>query len=69
MEGPFDKVITFAVVDDLGEDVRIPPIADDVPGIEPLPADLAYLPGHTLGELLRAEYEATVDARWRRWGG
>ena len=36
-------------------------------GAVPLPADLAYLPGHTLGELLRAEYEATA-ARWRRWG-
>jgi glucose-6-phosphate isomerase len=55
MEGPFDKVITFAVVDDLGEDVPIPPRPD-------LPPDLAYLPGHTLGELLRAEYEATSAA-------
>ena len=27
-----------------------------------LPADLAYLPGHTLGELLNAEYEATSSA-------
>ena len=27
-----------------------------------LPADLAYLPGHTLGELLDAEYEATSAA-------
>jgi glucose-6-phosphate isomerase len=27
-----------------------------------LPPDLAYLPGHTLGELLRAEYEATASA-------
>ena len=33
----------------------IPPRAD-------LPPDLAYLPGHTLGELLRAEYEATSAA-------
>jgi glucose-6-phosphate isomerase len=55
MEGPFDKVITFAVVDDLGEDMPIPPRPD-------LPADLAYLPGHTLGGLLRAEYEATSAA-------
>jgi glucose-6-phosphate isomerase len=62
MEGPFDKVITFAVVDDLGEDVRIPPPPDDVPGVLPLPPDLAYLSGHTLGELLRAEYEATATA-------
>jgi glucose-6-phosphate isomerase len=62
MEGPFDKVITFAVVDDLGDDVRIPPMADDVPGVEPLPADLSYLAGHTLGELLHAEYDATAAA-------
>ena len=62
MEGPFDKVITFAVVDDLGEDVRIPPMGDDVPGIQPLPADLSYLAGHSLGELLAAEYEATATA-------
>jgi glucose-6-phosphate isomerase len=55
MEGPYDKVITFAVVDDLGIDLEIPPRPD-------LPADLAYLPGHSLGELLRAEYEATSSA-------
>jgi len=62
MEGPYDKVITFAVVDELGEDVRIPPMGDDVPGIEPLPPDLSYLAGHTMGELLHAEYEATATA-------
>ena len=55
MEGPYDKVITFATVDDLGEDVPIPPRLD-------LPPDLDYLPGHTLGELLRAEYGATSTA-------
>ncbi|HEX6432849.1 MAG TPA: glucose-6-phosphate isomerase [Gemmatimonadales bacterium] len=57
MEGPYDKVITFIVVDDLGADMKIPRPA----GVE-LPPDLAYLPGHTLGELLRAEYEATSAA-------
>ncbi|HUR94272.1 MAG TPA: glucose-6-phosphate isomerase [Gemmatimonadales bacterium] len=62
MEGPFDKVITFMVVDDLGEDVTIPAFAAEVPGALPLPADLAYLAGHTLGGLLRAEYEATSTA-------
>ena len=36
-------------------DLTIPARAD-------LPADLAYLPGHSLGELLRAEYEATSAA-------
>ena len=55
MEGPYDKVITFVTVDDLGEDVKIP-------ARENLPPDLAYLPGHSLGELLRAEYAATSAA-------
>ncbi|MGE3617022.1 MAG: glucose-6-phosphate isomerase [Gemmatimonadales bacterium] len=55
MEGPFDKVVTFVRVDDPGEDVRIPHRAD-------LPEELAYLQGHTLGELLRAEQEATSGA-------
>jgi glucose-6-phosphate isomerase len=55
MEGPFDKVVTFAVVEALTPDLPIPS-GDD------LPADLAYLPGHTLGELLRAEYDATSAA-------
>jgi glucose-6-phosphate isomerase len=59
MEGPFDKVLTFAVVEQLGDEVRIPTPA---PGTPALPQDLAYLPGHTLGELLRAEYEATASA-------
>ena len=55
VEGPFDKALTFIVVEDLGPDVAIPPRAD-------LPADLSYLPGHSLGQLLRAEYEATSTA-------
>jgi glucose-6-phosphate isomerase len=60
MEGPYDKVITFVAVDDLGVDVKIPrPATSDS---SDLPPDLAYLPGHTLGELLRAEYEATSAA-------
>jgi glucose-6-phosphate isomerase len=59
MEGPFDKVITFITVEDFGMDVPIP----NQPGVqESLPPDLAYLPGHTLGELLRAEYQATSAA-------
>jgi glucose-6-phosphate isomerase len=33
-----------------------------VPGAAPLPSDLDYLAGHTLGGLLRAEYEATATA-------
>jgi glucose-6-phosphate isomerase len=58
MEGPFDKVITFATVEALGDDIRIPASSSGVA----LPADLAYLPGHSLAELLRAEYEATATA-------
>ena len=58
MEGPFDKVITFATVENLAVDVKIP----RAPSEQPLPPDLDYLPGHTLGELLRAEYEATSTA-------
>ncbi len=55
MEGPFDKALTFIVVDDLGVDVPIPARAG-------LPADLAYLPGHGLAGLLRAEQAATAAA-------
>jgi glucose-6-phosphate isomerase len=55
MEGPFDKVVSFVEVQDFGTDVKIPSRSD-------LPPDLAYLPGHTLGELLRAECEATSAA-------
>ncbi len=55
MEGPYDKVITFVALDHFDEEVTIPPRAD-------LPPDLAYLPGHGLGELLNAEYEATSAA-------
>jgi len=56
MEGPYDKTVTFVAVDDLGEDITIP--GSD----RALPPDLAYLPGHTLGALLRAEREATAGA-------
>jgi glucose-6-phosphate isomerase len=59
MEGPYDKVITFMTVENFGVDLEIPRPAEV--GAE-LPPDLAYLPGHTLGELLRAEYQATSAA-------
>lgn len=55
MEGPYDKVVTFMEVDRFAEDVTIP----EVPN---LPPDLAYLPGHTLAELLQAECQATSAA-------
>ncbi len=57
MEGPFDKVITLR----RGGRPRAPISPDSRAGTR-LPPDLAYLPGHTLGELLRAEYEATSAA-------
>ena len=55
MEGPYDKSVTFIEVAEPGEDLPIPVGAN-------LPADLAYLSGHTLNELLRAELEATSSA-------
>jgi glucose-6-phosphate isomerase len=62
MEGPYDKVITFMTVDDLGVDLPIPVQPSSASSGQGLPPDLEYLPGHTLGELLRAEYEATSAA-------
>jgi glucose-6-phosphate isomerase len=62
MEGPFDKVITFAVVEDLGLDVTIPGPSAAGGEASRLPPDLEYLQGHSLGELLRAEYDATSAA-------
>jgi glucose-6-phosphate isomerase len=55
MEGPYDKVVTFMEVDRFAEDVTIPALPN-------LPPDLAYLPGHTLAELLQAECRATAAA-------
>ncbi len=55
MEGPYDKVVTFLQLDHFSEDITIPALPD-------LPADLAYLPGHTLVELLHAECQATAAA-------
>jgi len=55
IEGPFDKVITFLTVDDPGADLAIPEFED-------LPEAAAYLPGHTMGHLLQAEYRATREA-------
>ena len=63
MEGPFDKVITFVRLEQFRDDLPIPaPGQAGASGVPGLPADLAYLPGHTLGELLNAEYEATSAA-------
>ncbi|NNG16187.1 MAG: glucose-6-phosphate isomerase [Gemmatimonadales bacterium] len=55
MEGPFDKVVSFLVVERSEADVPIPAL----PGI---PSELDYLSGHTLGQLLAAECRATQAA-------
>ncbi|MBI4539541.1 MAG: glucose-6-phosphate isomerase [Gemmatimonadetes bacterium] len=55
MEGPFDKVVTLLAVRDPGCDVEIPPLYEGIPA-------LAYLGGHSLGELLSAERRATAEA-------
>jgi glucose-6-phosphate isomerase len=59
MEGPADKTVTFLAVRDRGADVRIPALHADVP-------DLAYLGGHSLGELIDIEQRATAGALARR---
>ena len=55
MEGPYDKTITFLTVDQRGEDLEVPKAYEDMP-------ELAYLGGHTMGELLSAERQATARA-------
>ncbi|MFN8573334.1 MAG: glucose-6-phosphate isomerase [Gemmatimonadaceae bacterium] len=55
MEGPADKTVTFLAVRDTSTDLAIPALHADV-------SDLAYLGGHSLGELLAAEQRATAGA-------
>jgi glucose-6-phosphate isomerase len=55
MEGPFDKTITFLTARQSGTDLGIPNSYPDV-------AELGYLGGRTLGELLDAERQATSAA-------
>ena len=59
VEGPFDKTITFLTVREGGPDLPIPPLHGDL-------GELAYLGGHTLGELLRTEGLATEAALAKR---
>jgi glucose-6-phosphate isomerase len=59
VEGPFDKTITFLAEHDGGEDVQIP-------HAYPRHAELAYLGGHSMGELLRTEMLATEAALAQR---
>lgn len=55
MEGPNDKTVTFVTVTDRLQDLPIPKLHTDH-------ADLAYLGGHRLGDLLDAEQLATAGA-------
>jgi glucose-6-phosphate isomerase len=55
MEGPADKVVMFMFIEKFGRAMPIPPVFGDVDG-------LAYLGGRDLGELLRAEGQATRAA-------
>lgn len=59
VEGPFDKTITFIAVRERGGDVAIPRLHGDL-------AELGYLGGHTLGELLDTERRATEAALAKR---
>jgi glucose-6-phosphate isomerase len=55
MEGPDDKTVTFLDVATASHDLTIPHLHRNH-------ADLSYLGGHTLGELLRVERTATAGA-------
>jgi glucose-6-phosphate isomerase len=59
VEGPFDKTITFLAERDADADVQIP-------SAYPQHAELAYLGGHSMGELLRTEMLATEAALAQR---
>jgi glucose-6-phosphate isomerase len=55
MEGPEDKVVVFLSIEDYGADISIPEVFHDMEG-------LSYLSGHSLGELIRIEQEASEIA-------
>lgn len=59
MEGPADKTVTFLAVKSRAGDVQIPKLHQEV-------GDLAYLGGHSLGEVLDIERRATAGALARR---
>lgn len=59
MEGPFDKAITFLIERNRPDDLQIPTLYPELP-------ELGYLGGHSLGELLRIEKEATEAALTQR---
>ena len=55
MEGPRDKVVVFLKPQAFRVDVKIPPLFKEYEG-------LGYLGGHSLGELISTEQEATARA-------
>ncbi len=55
MEGPLDKTVTFIAVKGREQDGKIPARHADI-------AELGYLGGHTLGELIDIEQRATAGA-------
>src|SRR5438094_7308474 len=59
VEGPRDKVVLFARVEDHGVAVDLPTTYQDLEGV-------GYLGGHSLGELLNAEQRATELALAKR---
>jgi len=59
VEGPFDKTITFLAVAEQPVDITIPRLHEDL-------AELGYLGGHTLNELLNTERLATEAALAKR---
>jgi glucose-6-phosphate isomerase len=59
MEGPFDKTVTILAVGERAQDLSIPSEYQHIDA-------LAYLGGHTLGELLDAERRATAHALAQR---
>jgi glucose-6-phosphate isomerase len=62
-EGPFDKTVTFIRVRETQKMLAIPSDGRQATGDGPAPEDsFAYLRGHTLGELLDAEFVATREA-------
>ncbi|HEU4565875.1 MAG TPA: glucose-6-phosphate isomerase [Gemmatimonadaceae bacterium] len=59
MEGPRDKTVTFVALAESPVDLEIPRLHGDL-------AELAYLGGHSLAELLNAERQATAAALAQR---
>jgi len=58
-EGPKDKIITFLRVESFSSDIEIPSLYPDKPA-------LAYLGGHSLGELMNKELVGTASALAKR---